>query len=144
MGLLAERWFGFSGAAARSHSARHDQANAQALGSALLFFCLAPWTGTLLVYTGAGRHSLVMHRGAADAFLLMHSVWGRSHGRHHYFFRVGLLVLLLRGMHNHAVHSAASGSPVRPRRRFTTTDCLVVKVGCCRQRSLPCPRPSGL
>ncbi len=57
VGLLAERWFGFSGAAARSHSAQQDQVNAQALGSALLFFCLAPWTGTLLVYTGADQNS---------------------------------------------------------------------------------------
>ena len=53
VGLLAERWFGFSGAAARSYSAHQDQANAQALGSALLFFCLAPWISTLLVYSGA-------------------------------------------------------------------------------------------
>lgn len=52
VGLLAERWFGFNGAAARSQSAERDLANASALGSALLFFCLVPWVGTLLVYTG--------------------------------------------------------------------------------------------
>lgn len=52
VGLLAERWFGFSGAASRSQSTEKDLANASALGSALLFFCLVPWIGTLLVYTG--------------------------------------------------------------------------------------------
>lgn len=52
VGLLAELWFGFSGAASRSHSRERDQANAQALGSALLFFCLTPWIGTLIIYTG--------------------------------------------------------------------------------------------
>lgn len=55
VGLLAERWFGFNGAAARSESAEKDLANAAALGSALLFFCLVPWVGTLLVYTGKPR-----------------------------------------------------------------------------------------
>ncbi len=53
VGLLAERWFGFSGAASRSHSIERDLANANALGSAILFFCLMPWSGTLLAYTGA-------------------------------------------------------------------------------------------
>ena len=59
VGLLAERWFGFSGAASRTDSAERDLTNARALGAALLCFCLVPWAGTLLVYSGApGLHGI--------------------------------------------------------------------------------------
>ena len=52
VGFLAERVFGFSGAAAPGPSREDNLAKAEALGSALLVFLLVPWTLCLLLYTG--------------------------------------------------------------------------------------------
>ena len=52
VGLMAEKWFGFEGDAARSRVPGQDLQKARALGNALLFFLVVPWTLTLIFYTG--------------------------------------------------------------------------------------------
>lgn len=52
VGLLAERYFGFKGDAARSKEAGRDLEKARALGNALLCFLVIPWTLCLVFYTG--------------------------------------------------------------------------------------------
>lgn len=52
VGLLAEKYFGFDGTAARSADVDQNLAKARALGNALLVFLLVPWTLCLLFYTG--------------------------------------------------------------------------------------------
>lgn len=52
VGVLAEKWFGFTGSSAVTGDRDRDLANARALGSALLFFLAVPWTACLIVYTG--------------------------------------------------------------------------------------------
>ena len=52
VGILAQRYFGFEGDAARSTEPGKDLAKARALGNALLCFLVIPWTLTLLFYTG--------------------------------------------------------------------------------------------
>ena len=52
VGLMAEKWFGFKGDAARSRVPGQDLEKARALGNALLFFLVVPWTLTLIFYTG--------------------------------------------------------------------------------------------
>jgi predicted MFS family arabinose efflux permease len=51
VGRAAERAFGFSGAATPSGDAALDRANAAALGSALLAFCVVPWAICLVAYS---------------------------------------------------------------------------------------------
>ena len=58
MGLLAERYFGFSGDATRSKEPGHDLEKARALGNALLCFLVIPWTLCLVFYTGVSPLSL--------------------------------------------------------------------------------------
>lgn len=55
VGFLAERVFGFHGAAAAGGSLAglaEDVAKAKALGNALLVCLVVPWTICLVVYTG--------------------------------------------------------------------------------------------
>ncbi len=54
VGKLAERMFGFSGAATRSGDVNKDLERARALGSSLLVFLIVPWTLCLIFYSGAG------------------------------------------------------------------------------------------
>ncbi|EIE22835.1 MFS general substrate transporter [Coccomyxa subellipsoidea C-169] len=56
VGKLAERMFGFSGAATRSGDVNKDLERARALGSSLLVFLIVPWTLCLIFYSGAGSH----------------------------------------------------------------------------------------
>eukprot|EP00887_Chlorella_sp_A99_P006616 scaffold3.g6616.t1 len=51
VGLLASRGFGFDGSATVSDDRKVNQANAEALGEALLAFMVVPWSLTLLLYT---------------------------------------------------------------------------------------------
>lgn len=53
VGLLAEKWYGFSGASTVTGDRDRDLANARALGSALLAFLAVPWFICLCVYSGA-------------------------------------------------------------------------------------------
>ncbi|KAL6782703.1 hypothetical protein ACKKBG_A07800 [Auxenochlorella protothecoides x Auxenochlorella symbiontica] len=52
VGLLAEKWYGFSGASTVTGNRERDLANARALGSALLAFLAIPWFICLCVYSG--------------------------------------------------------------------------------------------
>lgn len=52
VGLLAQRWFGFSGASKVTGDAALDLNNARALGSALLAFTTIPWAFCFLMYSG--------------------------------------------------------------------------------------------
>lgn len=52
VGVVSSRVFGFDGTASVTHDRERDLANAQALGSALLAFMVAPWTMCFLLYTG--------------------------------------------------------------------------------------------
>ena len=61
---MAEKWFGFKGDAARSRVPGQDLDKARALGNALLFFLVVPWTLTLIFYTGE-------HLDPADEPLLL-------------------------------------------------------------------------
>lgn len=58
MGKLAERMFGFSGAATRSGDAGKDLERARALGSSLLVFLIVPWTLCLIFYSGTVLNEL--------------------------------------------------------------------------------------
>lgn len=51
VGLLSERFFGFSGASTVSGDIAVDRANAIALGNALLFFLVVPWALCLVAYS---------------------------------------------------------------------------------------------
>ncbi|CAL8464837.1 g4372 [Coccomyxa elongata] len=52
VGKLAEKMFGFSGAATRSGDVDKDLERARALGSSLLVFLIVPWTLCLVFYSG--------------------------------------------------------------------------------------------
>lgn len=52
VGVLAEKWYGFSGTSTVTGDRDKDLANAKALGAALLTFLCIPWFICLCVYTG--------------------------------------------------------------------------------------------
>ena len=52
VGVLAEKWYGFSGTSTVTGDAAKDLANARALGSALLTFLTVPWCICFCVYSG--------------------------------------------------------------------------------------------
>lgn len=52
VGLLAQRWFGFSGASTVTGNVELDVKNARAMGSALLAFTTIPWTFCFFMYSG--------------------------------------------------------------------------------------------
>lgn len=53
VGLAAQRWFGFSGAAHATGDPSVDTPKAHALGSAMLAFTAVPWSFCLLMNCGA-------------------------------------------------------------------------------------------
>ncbi|KAL4422801.1 hypothetical protein ABPG75_008998 [Micractinium tetrahymenae] len=73
VGLLAQRWFGFSGASKVTGDAALDLNNAKALGSALLAFTTIPWAFCFLMYSGLHltyprdrRRALDRDRGSSE------------------------------------------------------------------------------
>lgn len=84
MGLCAEKWFGFSGAASTancdSNSAdggdvvpQPDLAKARAIGDAMLFWFVVPWTLCAVIYTGLHWTYPADRRSAARARALSFS-----------------------------------------------------------------------